>query len=299
MGEVGAGWGFGLGRIVLGPALRYHHIVQPGTGSDGSDAKIVLLGIEAAWSGRIELPDPPAPSLPPEPPPPPPPKDSDGDGIMDPDDRCPSEPEDKDGFEDEDGCPDNDNDRDGIADADDKCPLEAEVINGVDDTDGCPDEGIITMVDDRVVLEEEVLFKTDRARVSTRGRQALAAVVRLWQQHPEWERLDVEGHADERGPDAYNQWLSEERAARVRKALIELGLDAAKVTTKGFGKTRPRREGRDEESLRLNRRVELVVVRKRPQTETAPAAAPAGEAAPAPAGELTPAPVPPAEKEAP
>ncbi|MCP4919460.1 MAG: transporter, partial [Proteobacteria bacterium] len=61
------------------------------------------------------------------------PKDTDLDGLVDPEDQCPEEPEDKDGFQDEDGCPDPDNDRDGIADAIDKCPLEPETRNGVTD----------------------------------------------------------------------------------------------------------------------------------------------------------------------
>jgi outer membrane protein OmpA-like peptidoglycan-associated protein len=68
------------------------------------------------------------------------PKDSDGDGIADAADRCPTAAEDKDGFEDGDGCPDPDNDQDGIADAVDKCPNEAETKNGIDDQDGCPEK---------------------------------------------------------------------------------------------------------------------------------------------------------------
>jgi hypothetical protein len=48
--------------------------------------------------------------------------DRDGDGIVDDDDKCPDEPEDHDGFEDDDGCPDPDNDRDGILDVNDQCP---------------------------------------------------------------------------------------------------------------------------------------------------------------------------------
>ncbi|HEX4459925.1 MAG TPA: OmpA family protein [Polyangia bacterium] len=65
--------------------------------------------------------------------------DSDGDGIPDAADKCPTEPEDKDGFDDEDGCPDLDNDQDGIADKNDKCPNEAEDRDGYQDEDGCPD----------------------------------------------------------------------------------------------------------------------------------------------------------------
>src|SRR5262245_1370234 len=65
--------------------------------------------------------------------------DNDGDGIPDAQDKCPMEPEDKDGFQDADGCPDPDNDGDGIPDAQDKCPNEPEDKDGFQDADGCPD----------------------------------------------------------------------------------------------------------------------------------------------------------------
>ncbi|MBV8762360.1 MAG: OmpA family protein [Deltaproteobacteria bacterium] len=67
------------------------------------------------------------------------PHDSDGDGIPDDVDKCPNEPEDKDGFQDDDGCPDPDNDQDGVPDAQDKCPMQAEDKDGFQDDDGCPD----------------------------------------------------------------------------------------------------------------------------------------------------------------
>lgn len=66
-------------------------------------------------------------------------KDSDGDGIWDSDDMCPSNPEDFDGFQDEDGCPDFDNDKDGIPDERDKCPNDPEDFDNYEDNDGCPD----------------------------------------------------------------------------------------------------------------------------------------------------------------
>jgi OmpA-OmpF porin, OOP family len=67
------------------------------------------------------------------------PGDQDGDGIPDDRDECPTEPEDFDGFEDEDGCPDLDNDNDGIPDAVDQCPNDPEDRDGFEDEDGCPD----------------------------------------------------------------------------------------------------------------------------------------------------------------
>ncbi|MDB5051081.1 MAG: putative internalin, partial [Fibrobacteres bacterium] len=66
-------------------------------------------------------------------------QDNDGDGINNKEDKCPDQAEDKDGFQDEDGCPDLDNDKDGIADVNDKCPLEAEDKDGFQDNDGCPE----------------------------------------------------------------------------------------------------------------------------------------------------------------
>ena len=67
--------------------------------------------------------------------------DTDGDGLSGDVDRCPGVPEDYDGFEDADGCPEADNDRDGVLDVDDRCPNNAENVDGVDDGDGCPESG--------------------------------------------------------------------------------------------------------------------------------------------------------------
>lgn len=65
--------------------------------------------------------------------------DNDNDGIIDAKDACPNDAEDHDGFKDADGCPDVDNDNDGVMDAQDKCPNDAEDRDGWQDADGCPD----------------------------------------------------------------------------------------------------------------------------------------------------------------
>jgi OmpA-OmpF porin, OOP family len=65
--------------------------------------------------------------------------DTDGDGRNDSVDSCVLEPEDKDSYLDDDGCPEIDNDLDGLVDAKDKCPLEPEDPDGYEDDDGCPD----------------------------------------------------------------------------------------------------------------------------------------------------------------
>jgi outer membrane protein OmpA-like peptidoglycan-associated protein len=65
--------------------------------------------------------------------------DNDKDGIADKIDACPNDPEDRDNFEDDDGCPDADNDKDGLNDKIDKCPNDPEDTDGFEDDDGCPD----------------------------------------------------------------------------------------------------------------------------------------------------------------
>jgi uncharacterized protein (TIGR03382 family) len=65
--------------------------------------------------------------------------DEDEDGVSGEADRCPKESEDKDGFADDDGCPDPDDDKDGVADASDRCPRKAEDIDQHEDADGCPE----------------------------------------------------------------------------------------------------------------------------------------------------------------
>jgi outer membrane protein OmpA-like peptidoglycan-associated protein len=91
--------------------------------------------------------------------------DNDQDGILDVVDKCPLQPEDVDTFEDEDGCPDPDNDQDSILDADDKCPLQPEDVDTFEDEDGCPDpdndkDGILD-VDDKCPLQPETVNAKD------------------------------------------------------------------------------------------------------------------------------------------
>jgi hypothetical protein len=86
-------------------------------------------------------------------------RDSDGDGTPNGRDRCPHDPEDKDGAQDDDGCPDDDNDGDHRADAADRCPEQPEDIDGFDDDDGCPeldnDGDKIADLQDKCPLDKE------------------------------------------------------------------------------------------------------------------------------------------------
>ena len=187
--------------------------------------------------------------------------DNDGDGIPDKLDKCPNEPEDKDGFEDEDGCPDPDNDKDGIPDIVDKCPNEPETFNGYQDEDGCPDEGDVIVQDKGIVILKKIKFKTNSAEILPESNSILDAVATTINHHPEFTLLEIAGHADERADDAYNLRLTQDRVNSVMAALVKRNVPRDRVRSKGYGEFCPEDPGHNEEAWEKNRRVEFKIVK--------------------------------------
>ncbi len=222
---------------------------------------------------------------------PPAPVDPDGDGIAGEADRCPTQPEDVDGFEDEDGCPDNDNDRDGIPDKQDKCPLRAETINGVDDDDGCPEEDtdgdgflgsrdkcpdapetkngfqdddgcpdeLPPAVKKFTGVIEGINFKTGSASILPGSFTVLDRAVQVLQEFPSL-KLEIQGHTDNRGRAAVNKDLSQRRAEAVRTYFITRGIKPERLTAIGFGLERPIADNRSESGRARNRRTEFRII---------------------------------------
>ncbi len=188
--------------------------------------------------------------------------DNDGDRIPDAADKCPNDPEDWDGFDDEDGCPDLDNDQDGIPDAQDLCPDEPETVNGYADSDGCPDSDQVRVVGDKIVLDERIHFMVNSAVIRQESHGLLGRLTQLLKEHPEYIHIEVQGHTDERGPEWYNEKLSQARADSVMKFLVDHGIAADRLTAVGFGSSRPLTDKTNERALFLNRRVEFAVTRQ-------------------------------------
>ncbi|MBA3453769.1 MAG: OmpA family protein [Deltaproteobacteria bacterium] len=188
--------------------------------------------------------------------------DNDQDGILDVDDLCPNDPEDKDGFEDEDGCPDLDNDKDRILDKDDKCPNEPETYNGMDDEDGCPDRGRVIVTDTGIEILDMVYFEYNKAVIKSQSFPILDAVAATMQGNPSIQLIEVQGHTDERGNDAYNLDLSDRRAASVKKYLIDKGVDANRLESQGYGETQPIDRRSNEAAWAKNRRVAFLIIKR-------------------------------------
>ncbi|MCA9519846.1 MAG: OmpA family protein [Myxococcales bacterium] len=311
--------------------------------------------------------------------------DRDGDGISDDVDKCPDDPEDKDGFEDHDGCPDPDNDKDGICDpwvaqrgllakyaaichGSDKCPNDPEDKDGFEDEDGCPDpdndkdglcdpwvekmglgakyagictgsdrcpdsagpkanggcpwgdkdkDGVLDNVDKcptvpgprenhgcpwgdkdkdgipdnvdkcpdkpgpksnqgcplaqvtatKIEITQKVFFETGKAAILEKSYPLLAAVAQLLKDHPEIERLLVEGHTDKRGKRTTNLRLSQRRAKAVVDHLVKTHkIDKKRLKYKGYGPDRPLDKGDNETAWAKNRRVEFTIEKRRAKT---------------------------------
>ncbi|MEZ4362324.1 MAG: OmpA family protein [Kofleriaceae bacterium] len=224
--EAGVGWTFPLGSVRGGPSVRYVQVRSRGRMSDTfGTADLVLVGLD------LRLFSAPAKRRAPvERPAPPPP-------------RAPvaaREPAERDG--------------DRILDREQSC---------LEQLDGCrPVEGMI-VEDDRIILEERVLFDLSRARVHRRGRRVIRQIVELWRQHPDWKRMRIEGHTCDLGSEEVNLQLSQQRAERARAVLLRYGVDAELVEVVGLGDRQPRDPGTSAAARQRNRRVEFVIERSR------------------------------------
>lgn len=245
----------GAATVMTGSAIAAHH-AEPGVFYDPSNVASPTgktIGHELfrtiGCPGRA-LFDTPCP-VPPE-------KDSDGDGVVDSKDKCPDTPAGR--KVDADGC-EFDRDGDGIVDDDDKCPdVYAKT------PDGCPPAAekpaavapeqpaqapaptplVLDDVNfdfDKASLRREAYPKLDEAAESLKG----------WGEG----KVEVAGHTDSIGSEAYNMDLSLRRAESVRDYMVTKGIPSDRLVIKGYGESRPVADNATEEGRFQNRRVEL------------------------------------------
>ena len=138
---------------------------------------------------------------------------------------------------------DGDDDGDGVPNSKDRCPRTPKQARPVDER-GC-------------WVASKVHFDTDKDVVKAADREWLISiVVPVMEANPDL-RVRVDGHTDSRGSDAHNQDLSERRAAAVRKVLVDGGVAASRLESKGFGESVPAAPNDTPENMAKNRRVEF------------------------------------------
>lgn len=176
--------------------------------------------------------------------------DTDGDGLYDYEDRCIREA----GPAENKGCPWKDTDMDGVLDKDDACPT----VKGVVEEKGCPRlpkkelETVKTAFDN---LE----FETGKEVIRKSSYPSLNALASLLVSKPNYG-LQIDGHTDNVGNDAYNQLLSEKRAKAVKDYLVKKGVAEEKIASAGYGETRPVATNDTPQGRQLNRRVEMKII---------------------------------------
>lgn len=200
--------------------------------------------------------------------------DSDGDGIADPQDSCPNTP----GLASMNGCPDSDGD--GITDADDGCPNEAgpRANNGcpyadkdgdsvLDKDDQCPDvpgtvanngcpEVTVDIINQLNQYSKTILFDTGKSTIRPESYGVLQNIADVMKEYSTASFI-IEGHTDSVGRDSTNQTLSDNRAAAVRTYLTGIGMDGSRLSSIGYGETRPIASNSNKAGRQQNRRVEI------------------------------------------
>jgi len=188
-----------------------------------------------------------------------PPTDRDGDGVFDEQDACPdikgittSNPATN-------GCP-GDFDKDGIRDDKDACPFEKGKADPDPLKNGCP--RLVRVTEKQIQILEEVQFAFDKFNISPKSKELLDELAEVMIEHPEILKVEVEGHADAVGTAAYNKQLTQKRADAIRKALIERGVSADRLTAKGYGKDAPVADNDTAEGRQLNRRSPFTILER-------------------------------------
>ena len=111
---------------------------------------------------------------------------------------------------------------------------------------------------ERTIILDHVLFDFDKTAIKPDGAKILDRLIAFLKENPD-KKVDLEGHTDWVGTDQYNQGLSERRAASVKDYVTKRGVDAGRISTRGFGESKPMADNKTRDGRAKNRRVEVKV----------------------------------------
>lgn len=111
----------------------------------------------------------------------------------------------------------------------------------------------------KFTLSSDLLFPTNSSYLTDKAKVELSKLAKLMKED-KTKKIRVDGHTDATGTEEYNVWLSDKRAASVKKFLEEAGVSGARITTKGLGPSKPVGDNKTAEGRQKNRRVEVVIL---------------------------------------
>ena len=231
--------------------------MQPGVAPNGCPAPVVVVDTDkdGVSDASDPCPNEAEDGLPPNATDGCPNKDADGDGILLPDDKCPTEQ----GVA-PDGCPVRDKDGDGIPDDIDKCPDQPETKNGFEDADGCPDE-LPKAVAKFAGVIKGIEFDFGKATIRPASNKLLDEAVKVLTEYKDLHVL-ITGHTDDVGDHQTNVDLSEARANSVKTYMVSKGIDTSRIDTHGSGPDSPIADNKTDKGRQQNRRIEFKLVTK-------------------------------------
>lgn len=248
---------------------------KPDNNLQFSSGLLFQFGEAAPAPAPVEIAEPePAPVetiVATQPAPEPEPLDSDGDGVIDDNDKCPNTPQ---------GAPVNsvgcplDSDGDGVYDYKDQCPntpkgapvnsvgcpLDSDGDGVFDYLDACPGTPAGVSIDSKgcpTKLSLKINFGSDSDKIGPEYDAEIAKAAECVNKYP-GNVVYIDGHTDSRGAAAYNQKLSERRAAAVKNRLVEkFNIPASRMTARGFGESQPVADNATKQGRFENRRVDV------------------------------------------
>ena len=154
-----------------------------------------------------------------------------------------------------------DADADGVPDFADKCPRKKETKNGYKDDDGCPDRYPVLFGRKRIRLRQRLTFVGETAALTAASRQLLTTLATGLSKRPKIMLVDIQGHVAATGPADYSRRLSLRRAKAVRSFLVRSGgVSKLRLDVSGFGPTRPLCKDKTRACRAMNERIELHIV---------------------------------------
>jgi outer membrane protein OmpA-like peptidoglycan-associated protein len=184
-----------------------------------------------------------------------------------------------------------DSDGDGIPDDIDACPNEPGPQSSDPKKNGCP---LVVVREKEIVINEQVQFEVDKSVIKKESDGLLDFIAKVLKEHPEIAKIEVQGHTDNTGKAQHNKVLSTSRADAVKRALVKRGIVEKRLVAQGYGQEKPIADNDTDEGRAKNRRVQFVIVEKKPVNAQPPG--PGATVAPAPTPAPSPAAAPPAKK---
>ena len=204
--------------------------------------------------------------------------DTDGDGLSDGDEVLKHRTDPLKADSDDDGLSDGDEtlkhktdplkadtDGDGVADGRDKCPTMPGARTGLPDDDGCPREKVATPAVPEVkkgstIVLSGVEFEAGSSELKTGSLASLEEAYKTLADHPRMV-VEIGGHTDNAGKAKANENLSKRRADAVKGYIVAKGIDAARISTRGYGPSKPVASNKTEEGRARNRRIEFKILK--------------------------------------